>query len=200
MQLLDERSSDRHSSCISESWRDAQISSTTSATRYFFRVYLIRLWVPSEGFIQLQVPGPCCLVSKSCPTLCNPMDYVASQALLSMGFSRQGYWNGLPCPPPGDLPNAGIEHASPTLADRFFTTEPPGKPGAPSKFGCTVLDSSLLRWIQPLTVPSRKEPGAGWELVRSSRASQRGVGRSRKKEEETGVRRGAITLSSHTEK
>ena len=33
---------------------------------------------------------------------------IARQAPLSMGFSRQEYWNGLPCPPPGDLPNPGI--------------------------------------------------------------------------------------------
>ena len=50
---------------------------------------------------------------------------VACQAPLSMGFSRQEYWNGLPCPPPGDLLNPGIEPASftsPALAGRFFTT------------------------------------------------------------------------------
>ena len=55
---------------------------------------------------------------------------VAHQAPLSMGFSRQGYWSGLPCPPPGDLPNAGIKPeslASLTLAGGFFTTSPPGK-------------------------------------------------------------------------
>ena len=52
---------------------------------------------------------------------------VALQAPLSMGFSRQEYWNGLPCPPPGDLPNPGIEPISLALAGRFFTTEPPGK-------------------------------------------------------------------------
>ena len=45
------------------------------------------------------------------PTLCDPMA-VAHQALLSMGFSRQEYWSGLPCPPPGDLPYPGIEPAS----------------------------------------------------------------------------------------
>ena len=42
-----------------------------------------------------------------------------------MGFSRQEYWNGLPCPSPGDLPNPGIESMSllsPALAGRFFTT------------------------------------------------------------------------------
>ena len=49
---------------------------------------------------------------------------VAHQALLSMGFSRQDYWSGLPCPPPGDLPDPGIELASlvaPTLTGKFFT-------------------------------------------------------------------------------
>ena len=48
-----------------------------------------------------------------------------------MAFSRQEYWSGLPLPPPGDLPDPGIEAmfpASPALADRFFTTEPPGMP------------------------------------------------------------------------
>ena len=56
---------------------------------------------------------------------------VACQAPLSMGFSRQEYWNGLPLPPPGDLPDPGIKRSSPVspaLAGRFFTTAPPGKP------------------------------------------------------------------------
>ena len=50
---------------------------------------------------------------------------------LSMGFSRQECWSGLPFPLPGDLPDPGIElvsPASPALAGRFVTTEPPGKP------------------------------------------------------------------------
>ena len=49
---------------------------------------------------------------------------VACQALLFMGFSWQEYWTGLPCPPPGDLPDPGIEPASlmsPALAGGFFT-------------------------------------------------------------------------------
>ena len=44
---------------------------------------------------------------------------------LSMGFSRQGYWSRLPCPPPRDLPHSGIEPTflmSPALANRLFTT------------------------------------------------------------------------------
>ena len=53
---------------------------------------------------------------------------VASQAPLSMEFSRQEYWRGLPCPPPGDPPDLMMESASlmsPELAGRFFTTRVP---------------------------------------------------------------------------
>ena len=46
---------------------------------------------------------------------------VACQASLSMEFSRQEYWSGLPCPPPGDLPNPGIKHRSTHIAGGFFT-------------------------------------------------------------------------------
>ena len=56
---------------------------------------------------------------------------VAHQAPLAMGFSRQEYWSGLPCPPSGDLPDPGIEPASlmsPTLAGGFLPLAPPGKP------------------------------------------------------------------------
>ena len=56
---------------------------------------------------------------------------VAHQAPLSMGFSRQDYWSGLPCPPPGDLPNPGIRPSDQTpvsgSAGRFFITVPLGK-------------------------------------------------------------------------
>ena len=53
---------------------------------------------------------------------------VACQVPLSVEFSRQEYWSRLPFLPPGDLPNPGIKLVSPALADRFFTTESPGKP------------------------------------------------------------------------
>ena len=52
----------------------------------------------------------------------------ACQAPLSVGFPRQEYRSGLPFPPPGDLPDSGIEPTPPALAGRLFTTEPPGKP------------------------------------------------------------------------
>ena len=56
-----------------------------------------------------------CVLAKllrSCPTLWDPMGCVAHQAPLSMGFSRQKYWSGLPCFPPGDLSNPGIKPVS----------------------------------------------------------------------------------------
>ena len=52
---------------------------------------------------------------------------VACQAPLSLGFSRQEYWSGLPFPSSGHLPDPGIKPTSPALAGGFFTTEPPGK-------------------------------------------------------------------------
>ena len=61
---------------------------------------------------------------QSCLTLCSPMDYI-QQAPLSLGFSRQEYWSGLPFPLSKNLPDPGIESAfltSPTLAGRFLTT------------------------------------------------------------------------------
>ena len=48
------------------------------------------------------------------PNYCDPMN-CSRQALPSMGFPRQEYWSGMPFPSPGDLPNPGIEPASPAL-------------------------------------------------------------------------------------
>ena len=61
------------------------------------------------------------LIAKSCLTLAISWT-VARQAPLSMGFSRQEYWSGLPCPPPGDLLGLGMEPVSLASAGEFFTT------------------------------------------------------------------------------
>ena len=53
---------------------------------------------------------------------------VARQAPVSMGFSRPEYWSGLLGPPPGDLPNPGIQPGSPALQAGSLPSEPPGKP------------------------------------------------------------------------
>ena len=70
---------------------------------------------------------------------------VAHQAPLSMGFSRQEYWSGLPFPSPGDLPNPGIEPRSPALQADTLTSEPPEKPSYYHAFSYKeILDFILL--------------------------------------------------------
>ena len=72
-----------------------------------------------------QRSSACTLSRFHCVQLCVTSWTVALQAPLSMGFSRQEYWSGLPCPPPGDLPDPGIKPTSlmsPALAGGFFTT------------------------------------------------------------------------------
>ena len=68
-----------------------------------------------------------CAYSLSRVQLCDPIDCSPPGSSV-MGFSRQEYWSGLPFPSPGDLTDPGIKPASPALAGRFFTAEPPGKP------------------------------------------------------------------------
>ena len=65
--------------------------------------------------------------SLSCVQLFVTLWTVTHQAPLSAEMSRQEYWSELPFPHPGNLPDSGIEPPSPTLAGRFFITEPPGK-------------------------------------------------------------------------
>ena len=66
----------------------------------------------------------CVLVTQLCPTLCSPMNYNPPGSS-SMGFSRQEYLSGLPCPSLGDLPNPGIEPGSPALQVDSLLSKPP---------------------------------------------------------------------------
>ena len=63
-------------------------------------------------------------VAQSCPTLCDPMDYIVMES------SRPEYWSGLPFPSPGDLPNPGIKPRSPTWQEDSLPAEPQ-PPNAP---------------------------------------------------------------------
>ena len=71
-----------------------------------------------------------CLSSVSCSVVSNSVTpwTIAHQIPLSMGFSRQEYWSGLPCPSPGDLPDPGTEPGSSILQADSLLSEPPGKP------------------------------------------------------------------------
>ena len=74
---------------------------------------------------------------QSYPTVCNPMDCTPPGSL-SLVFSRQEYWSGLPCPPLGDLPNSGTEPVSPALQSDSYPLSHYGSP----KW------SSLFEWKQ----------------------------------------------------
>ena len=78
------------------------------------------------------IQHPSCLVAQLCLTLFGTLWPVAHQAPLSMGFPRQEYWSGLPCPPPGDLLDPGIEPGSSAFAGRVFTTGATGEAQHPS--------------------------------------------------------------------
>ena len=85
------------------------------------------------------------LVAQLCLTLCDPMDDIACQAPLSLGFSRQRYWSRLPCLSPGDLPDPVIKPGSPTSqAD----SSPSGK-GNPSKISLLVPLDPQLSTVAP---------------------------------------------------
>ena len=71
--------------------------------------------------------NPVCLTLSHVRLFATPW-IVAGQAPLPWGFSRQEYWNRLPCPRPGDLPNQGIKPRSPTVQADSLPAEPPGKP------------------------------------------------------------------------
>ena len=79
----------------------------------------------------LNMLNVCVLSHFSCVQVFTTLWTVAHQAPLSMGSSREEYWSGLPCPPPGHLPDSGIKLSStvsPALKADSLPTEPPGKP------------------------------------------------------------------------
>ena len=90
---------------------------------------------------------------------------VVCQAPLTMGFSRQEYWNGLPCPPPGDLPDPGIETTSltpPALADGFFTNSATWEAQDVHSYGkAWVSRKNCDRY--PTTTPHPPLPTCTWE-------------------------------------
>ena len=102
----------------------------------------------------------------SCVQLFETPWTVARQAPLSIGFYKQEHWSELLCPPPGDLPNPGIERKASwvfCIAGRFFTAEPLGKPldknvsTGHSKWD--RLTWSLIKQFPVLTLPYKFNKG-----------------------------------------
>ena len=104
-------------------------------------VQLFELWT-SKDANTYSIHVSVCLIS--CIQLVVTSWTVSCQALLSKEFSRQKHWRGLPFSPLGDVSNLGIEHASPALAGRFFTTEPPGKPSVRHEWSHSLLSISYF--------------------------------------------------------
>ena len=139
----------------------------------------------SARFTWLSIPSPgvnvymwvTVKVTQSCLTLCNPMDYIggslvaklrptlvtawtaAWQAPLSMGFSRQEYWNGLPFPSPGNLPNPGIEPRYPAWQEESLPTELWGKSKNTGVGNLSLLQQCLYTNCQMIQWPRKRKSG-----------------------------------------
>ena len=97
---------------LSDQWKETEKNNRMGKMRS------LQYKLPREHF--MQVVGS--LVAKSCPTLVTPLT-VACQAPLSIRFSRQEHWSGLPFPSPGDLPDPGVKPGCPALQADSFPTE-----------------------------------------------------------------------------
>ena len=96
---------------------------------------LTQPWTSKAFLLSEKKPKPTLFNALSCldvqvkvTSVSRPVDSVAHQAPLSMGFSRQEHWSGSPWPPPGDLPNPGMEPGSPALQTDSLPSDPPGQP------------------------------------------------------------------------
>ena len=99
----------------------------------------------------------CCLVAQLCSTLCDPMG-CSLQAPLSLKFSRQEYWSGLPFLSPRDFPDPRIKPVSPALVG-FFTIKPPGNSQLTVIRGWQALKLSLRSFIKLFHFLRRKDQG-----------------------------------------
>ena len=89
----------------------------------FHNIFLLQDQSTDEGTSLNTILWRECMRAQSCQTLATP--WTAACQALSVEFSRQEYWSGLPLPTREDLPDPVIEPMSPALAGRFFTAQPP---------------------------------------------------------------------------
>ena len=95
-------------------------------------ILFVSAWSSSSPFTSVAFSpwrsDACAVLLLSCVRFFVTPWTVACQAPLSMRFSRQGYWSGVLCPPPGDLPNPKVEPKSTALQADSLLSEPPRKP------------------------------------------------------------------------
>ena len=99
-------------------------------------------YIPRSGIAE-SCCAMLCLVNQSCPTLCDPMDCSPPGSSV-LGDSPGKNTGVLPCPPPGDLPNPGIEPKSPTLQADSLPFESPGKPKNTGVGSLSLLQGNFL--------------------------------------------------------
>ena len=110
------------------------------------------------------------MLTQSCPILLDSYGLESVRLLSPLDFSRHEYWSGLPFPLPEGLPNPEIEPTSPAssaLADKFFITEPPGKPPSPTRRPV----ANEKGFLSSPSLDRMKRWGWGYYLVKSSSAS-----------------------------
>ena len=119
-----------------------------------------RVWHDLEAEHTRKPEDGSCVSLSRIQLFCDPMNYIAHQAPLSMGFSRWEYWSGSPFPPPGDLPDPGIQPSSPAcvlclLAQLCLTLCDPMhySPWGSSVHG--IFQARILEWM--VAVPFSRE-------------------------------------------
>ena len=125
--------------CHSVSYFVLAFNSSFSFSCFNLQLYFEYIWIhthfalefllllPDQKFFTLKIFNCCCMIVKLCPTIFWPQDYSPS-GFSGHEFPRQEHWSGLPCPPPGDLPDPGMISMSPALAGGSLTTEQSGNP------------------------------------------------------------------------
>ena len=115
---------------------------------------------PPRSLLRLMAVLDCSVVSDSLW----PHGLWAPRLLYPWGSSRREYWSGLSCPPPGDLPNPGIEPRSPALQVDYSPSESPGKPPISDwwdycRYGCSLHSSVAQLCPTPYNPMNRSTPG-----------------------------------------
>ena len=105
-------------------------------------IWPVRIRSLHKTFDFLHLFSPCASLLSHVRLFATPWN-VAHRVPMSIGFSRQEYWSGLPCPPPGDLPDPRIEPRSPTCQVDPLPSEPPGKPKYKASFQYLSLNTRL---------------------------------------------------------
>ena len=157
--------------CVKEGWSRESGQGSGSEKAWGMRLRRVFMWRPIHRAEGLDWIGKAlcmwCQVASVVSDSLRPMD-CSPQAPLSMGFSRQEYWSGLPCPPPEDLPGPGIKPESPVIPALPADPLPLSYSGSPGKaLGNTNFWLGWNYVLERLEVVNREVRILGrWEMTR----------------------------------